>query len=88
MRRWFLSYNSQDLALMQSLEGALRRKDADTKLFFAPKACAPALLHKNDRCFWRTRDAQNMPALAKQTQFASVGVLVATALRPTVCARR
>jgi hypothetical protein len=27
MRRWFLSYNSQDLGLMQSLEAALRRKD-------------------------------------------------------------
>src|SRR5215471_4557353 len=37
MRRWFLSYNSQDLALMQSLEAALRSKDADAKLFFAPK---------------------------------------------------
>jgi hypothetical protein len=37
MHRWFLSYNSQDLALMQSLEAALRSKDADAKLFFAPK---------------------------------------------------
>ena len=37
MRRWFLSYNSQDLGLMQSLEAALRSKDADAKLFFAPK---------------------------------------------------
>jgi formylglycine-generating enzyme required for sulfatase activity len=36
MRRWFLSYNSQDLALMQSLESALRRKDAGAKIFFAP----------------------------------------------------
>jgi formylglycine-generating enzyme required for sulfatase activity len=35
MRRWFLSYNSQDLALMQSLESALRRKDPDAKIFFA-----------------------------------------------------
>jgi hypothetical protein len=29
MRRWFLSYNSQDLALMQPFEAALRRKDAE-----------------------------------------------------------
>jgi hypothetical protein len=26
MRRWFLSYNSQDLALMQAFEAALRSK--------------------------------------------------------------
>jgi hypothetical protein len=38
MRHWFLSYNSQDLGLMQSLEAALRRKDADAKIFFAPKS--------------------------------------------------
>src|SRR5882724_2762886 len=38
MRRWFLSYNSQDLGLMQSLEGALRRKDPEAKIFFAPKS--------------------------------------------------
>jgi formylglycine-generating enzyme required for sulfatase activity len=38
MRRWFLSYNSQDLALMQSLQAALRRKDPDAKIFFAPKS--------------------------------------------------
>ncbi|MCI0600844.1 MAG: TIR domain-containing protein [Beijerinckiaceae bacterium] len=38
MRRWFLSYNSQDLGLMQSLENALRQKDTDAKIFFAPKS--------------------------------------------------
>lgn len=38
MRRWFLSYNSQDLALMQGLEAALRRKDPDAQVFFAPKS--------------------------------------------------
>src|SRR6516165_9008314 len=38
MRRWFLSYNSQDLGLMQSLEVALRRKDPEAKIFFAPKS--------------------------------------------------
>jgi TIR domain len=38
MRSWFLSYNSQDMALMESLEAALRRKDPDAKIFFAPKS--------------------------------------------------
>jgi hypothetical protein len=37
MRRWFLSYNSQGTALMESLEAALRRKDPEAKIFFAPK---------------------------------------------------
>src|SRR5580693_5165131 len=36
MSRWFLSYNSQDLALMQGLEAALRRKDPKAQIFFAP----------------------------------------------------
>jgi formylglycine-generating enzyme required for sulfatase activity len=36
MPRWFLSYNSQDLPLMQRLEAALRRKDSEVKIFFAP----------------------------------------------------
>src|SRR4029077_2973556 len=35
MRRCFLSYNSQYLALMQSVEAALRRKDPDAEVFFA-----------------------------------------------------
>ncbi|MGB8549650.1 MAG: TIR domain-containing protein, partial [Xanthobacteraceae bacterium] len=38
MRRWFLSYNSQDLALTQAFEDALRRKDAEAQVFFAPKS--------------------------------------------------
>jgi len=38
MRRWFLSYNSQDLGLMQSLEEELRRKDPDATIFSAPKS--------------------------------------------------
>jgi formylglycine-generating enzyme required for sulfatase activity len=38
MRRWFLSYNQRDSALMQSLEEALRRKDTEAKIFFAPKS--------------------------------------------------
>jgi formylglycine-generating enzyme required for sulfatase activity len=38
MRRWFLSYNVRDLGLMQSLEAALRKKDPDAIIFFAPKS--------------------------------------------------
>lgn len=38
MRRWFLSYNTQDLALMQAVEAVLREKDPDAKIFFAPKS--------------------------------------------------
>src|SRR5258708_6883620 len=37
-RRWFLSYNSQDLSLMQGLETTLRRKDPEADVFFAPKS--------------------------------------------------
>ncbi|MBV8751938.1 MAG: SUMF1/EgtB/PvdO family nonheme iron enzyme [Hyphomicrobiales bacterium] len=36
MVRWFLSYNSQDLALMQGLYAALRRKDPKAPIYFAP----------------------------------------------------
>jgi formylglycine-generating enzyme required for sulfatase activity len=38
MRRWFLSYNSQDVALVQALETALRRTDVDAHIFFAPRS--------------------------------------------------
>lgn len=38
MRRWFLSYNTQDHALMEALESALRQKDAGAHIFFAPKS--------------------------------------------------
>ncbi|HKA73847.1 MAG TPA: SUMF1/EgtB/PvdO family nonheme iron enzyme [Xanthobacteraceae bacterium] len=41
MRRWFLSYNSQDSGLMQSLEQALRRKDPAARIFFAPTSLRP-----------------------------------------------
>src|SRR5262245_61359805 len=37
MRHWFLSYNSQDLALMQAFEVALRSKEPESHIFFAPK---------------------------------------------------
>ena len=36
MRRWFLSYNSQDINLMRELEVGLRRKDPDAHICFAP----------------------------------------------------
>src|SRR5271166_1939325 len=38
MRRWFLSYNSQELGLIARVEAGLRRKDPDAKIFFAPKS--------------------------------------------------
>ena len=38
MQRWFLSYNSRDLNLVQGLEAAVRRKDPEAHLFFAPKS--------------------------------------------------
>src|SRR5712671_3720284 len=38
MRRWFLSYNSQELGLIASLEAGLRRKDRDARIFFARKS--------------------------------------------------
>jgi formylglycine-generating enzyme required for sulfatase activity len=41
MRGWFLSYNSQDLQLMESLEKALRKKDTTAEIFFAPKTLRP-----------------------------------------------
>jgi formylglycine-generating enzyme required for sulfatase activity len=62
MRRWFLSYNSQDLALMQALESALRRKDAGAQFFFAPKNLRPG-------GYW-------LPELAKGIHEATVFVLL------------
>jgi formylglycine-generating enzyme required for sulfatase activity len=38
MRRWFLSYNSQDIALAQGFEEAFRRKEPDARIFVAPRA--------------------------------------------------
>ena len=38
MRRWFLSYASQDFALTQALKAALQRKDSDAHIFFAPES--------------------------------------------------
>ena len=62
-RRWFLSYNSQDFALMQALEPALRRKDA---------RCARHLLRpRRLRAggFW-------LPELAKEIAEATAFVLL------------
>jgi formylglycine-generating enzyme required for sulfatase activity len=36
MRRWFLSYHSPDQALAERLKTAIERKDATTRVFFAP----------------------------------------------------
>jgi ATP-dependent Clp protease ATP-binding subunit ClpA len=38
MRRWFLSYASQDFALMQALRGALQRREPDARIFLAPES--------------------------------------------------
>jgi TIR domain len=38
MRRWFLSYTSQDFVLTRALEAALQRRDADAHIFFAPES--------------------------------------------------
>src|SRR6516165_7946995 len=62
MRRWFLSYNSQDLALMQALEATLRRKDPEAHIFFAPKSLRAG-------GYW-------LPELAKEIAEASAVVLV------------
>ena len=37
MQRWFLSYNSIDLPVVERLEGILRLQVKDTEIFFAPK---------------------------------------------------
>ena len=36
MQRWFLSYHSPDQALAERLKAAIERKDAATRVFFAP----------------------------------------------------
>jgi WD40 repeat protein len=38
MRRWFLSYNSEDLGLAQGLVTALEKKEPEARIFLAPKA--------------------------------------------------
>jgi hypothetical protein len=67
MRRWFLSYNSQDLALMQGFEVALKRKDPDARIYFAPKSMRA-------EGFW-------LPELAKELAEATAFVLLAPPAR-------
>ncbi len=62
MRRWFLSYNTQDLRLTESLKAALARKDPEATFFFAPESLRAG-------SFW-------LPALAKEIAEANVFVLV------------
>jgi formylglycine-generating enzyme required for sulfatase activity len=62
MRRWFLSYNSQDVGLMQGLAAALRRKDPEAKIFFAPKSLRAGSL-------W-------LPELAREIAEATANVLL------------
>ena len=62
MRRWFLSYNSQDVDLAERLVAAISRKDAEAKVFFAPKSLRPG-------AYW-------MPELAKEIAEATAFVLL------------
>src|SRR5665213_2398891 len=60
--RWFLSYNSQDLQLVQALEGALKQKDAEAEIFFAPKTLRAG-------GYW-------LPALAEGIERSTVFILL------------
>jgi formylglycine-generating enzyme required for sulfatase activity len=62
MRRWFLSYHSQDGLLAEALERELRRKDPSAAIFFAPKALRPG-------AYW-------MPALVEAIAQATGFVLL------------
>jgi formylglycine-generating enzyme required for sulfatase activity len=62
MRRWFLSYNSQDLTLMRAFETALRRKDAQAHIFSASSSLRAG-------GFW-------LPELAKEIAAATAFVLL------------
>ncbi len=62
MRRWFLSYNSQDFALAEALEAGLRRKDPQAGIFFAPASLRPG-------AYW-------MPALTREIAAATGFVLL------------
>ncbi len=62
MRRWFLSYNSQDARIAEALEGELRRQDPGATIYFAPKALRPG-------AYW-------MPALAEEIAQATGFVLL------------
>ena len=62
MPSWFLSYNSQDLALMQRLDAALRQRDPGARIFLAPTSLQAG-------GFW-------LPELAKSIAEATAFVLM------------
>jgi formylglycine-generating enzyme required for sulfatase activity len=62
MRRWFLSYNSQDAPIAEALDSELRRKDPAATIYFAPKALRPG-------AYW-------LPALAEEIARATGFVLI------------
>jgi hypothetical protein len=59
MRRWFLSYTSQDFALTQALAAGLKRSDPDAHIFFAPESMRAG-------SFWQPQLAEE---LANSTAF-------------------
>ena len=62
MRRWFLSYNSQDVELARRLVAAIAQKDAQAEVFFAPQSLRPG-------AYW-------MPALEKEIAEATAFLLL------------
>ena len=62
MRRWFLSYNSQDVDLARRLKAAIERRDAQVEFFFAPQSLRPG-------AYW-------MPTLAKEIAEATAFILL------------
>jgi len=62
MRRWFLSYNSQDFELAQALEAELTRTDPGASIFFAHNSLRPG-------AYW-------LPALADDITKATAFVLL------------
>jgi formylglycine-generating enzyme required for sulfatase activity len=62
MRRWFLSYNSQDMDLARRVKAGIARKDIRAEVFFAPQSLRPG-------AYW-------MPALAKEIAEATAFILL------------
>jgi WD40 repeat protein len=62
MRRWFLSYNSQDAALANSFKAALQQKDPASRIFFAEESLRAG-------GYW-------LPELAQEIAEASVFILL------------